>query len=77
MRLGYFSMPLHPLGRTWAETLTEDRSAVVLADQLGFHDAFIGEHLTDQHENITNSLVFLATLISRCCRLPLASTPLS
>ena len=49
MRLGYFSMPLHPLGRTWAETLTEDRSAVVLADQLGFHDAFIGEHLTDQH----------------------------
>jgi alkanesulfonate monooxygenase SsuD/methylene tetrahydromethanopterin reductase-like flavin-dependent oxidoreductase (luciferase family) len=64
MRLGYFSMPLHPLGRTWAETLEEDRAAVILADELGFHDAFIGEHLTDQHENITNSLLFLATLIS-------------
>ena len=64
MRLGYFSMPLHPLGRGWAETLEEDRAAVILADQLGFHDAFIGEHLTDQHENITNSLLFLATLIS-------------
>ena len=63
MRLGYFSMPLHPLGRTWAETLREDREAVILADTLGFHDAFIGEHLTDVHENITNSLVFLATLI--------------
>ena len=63
MRLGYFSMPLHPLGRTWQDTLREDREAVVLADQLGFHDAFIGEHLTDVHENITNSLLFLATLI--------------
>ena len=63
MRLGYFSMPLHPLGRTWQDTLREDREAVILADQLGFHDAFIGEHLTDRHENITNSLVFLATLI--------------
>lgn len=64
MRLGYFSMPLHPLGRPWAETLEEDRAAVILADSLGFHDAFIGEHLTDQHENITNSLLFLATLIN-------------
>ena len=64
MRLGYFSMPLHPAGRTWSETLREDREAVILADRLGFHDAFIGEHLTDRHENITNSLVFLATLIS-------------
>ena len=64
MRLGYFAMPMHPLGRTWAETLREDREAVILADSLGFSSAFIGEHLTDRHENITNSLLFLATLIS-------------
>lgn len=64
MKLGYFSMPMHPAGRNWAETLREDREAVILADALGFHDAFIGEHLTDQYENITNSLLFLATLIS-------------
>ena len=64
MRLGYFAMPLHPADRPWSETLREDREAVILADRLGFHDAFIGEHLTDRHENITNSLVFLATLIS-------------
>jgi alkanesulfonate monooxygenase SsuD/methylene tetrahydromethanopterin reductase-like flavin-dependent oxidoreductase (luciferase family) len=65
VRLGYFAMPMHPLGRTWADTLREDQDAVVLADSLGFHDAFIGEHLTDQYENITNSLLFLATLISQ------------
>lgn len=73
MRLGYFSMPLHPLGRPWQETLREDREAVILADRLGFHDAFIGEHLTDRHENITNSLLFLATLISDTERIRLAT----
>src|SRR5262245_30869002 len=41
MRLGYFTMPVHPMHRTWAETLKEDREAVILADQLDFHDAFI------------------------------------
>jgi alkanesulfonate monooxygenase SsuD/methylene tetrahydromethanopterin reductase-like flavin-dependent oxidoreductase (luciferase family) len=63
MRLGYFAMPMHPLGRTWADTLAEDREAVILADRLGFHDAYIGEHLTDRQENVTNSLLFLATLV--------------
>jgi alkanesulfonate monooxygenase SsuD/methylene tetrahydromethanopterin reductase-like flavin-dependent oxidoreductase (luciferase family) len=57
-------MPLHPKGRPWAETLHEDRAAIVLADRLGFHDAFIGEHLTDVHENVTNSLLFLASVMS-------------
>src|SRR6187549_1234086 len=63
MRLGYFTMPVHPLGRDWSQTLHEDREAIILADKLGFHDAFMGEHLTDACENVTNSMMFLATLI--------------
>lgn len=63
MRLGYFTMPLHPLERVVTETLQEDRDAIILADQLGFHDAFVGEHLTDVAENVTSSIIFLATLI--------------
>jgi alkanesulfonate monooxygenase SsuD/methylene tetrahydromethanopterin reductase-like flavin-dependent oxidoreductase (luciferase family) len=63
MRLGYFTMPVHPMHRNWTETLKEDRDAVILADQLGFYDAFMGEHLTDRCENITNSLLFHASLI--------------
>ena len=63
MKLGIFMMPVHPLHRDPTVTLREDRETVILADQLGFHDAFIGEHLTDKAENITNSLLFLATLI--------------
>jgi len=73
VRLGYFAMPMHPLGRAWADTLREDQEAVVLADSLGFHDAFIGEHLTDQYENITNSLLFLATLIPRTTQIRLGT----
>ena len=63
MRLGIFMMPMHALGRDYTQTLREDRETVILADQLGFHDVFIGEHLTDISENITNSMQFLATLI--------------
>jgi alkanesulfonate monooxygenase SsuD/methylene tetrahydromethanopterin reductase-like flavin-dependent oxidoreductase (luciferase family) len=57
-------MPLHPIGRNPTETLQEDREAIILADKLGFYDAFVGEHLTEITENIPNSLLFLATLIS-------------
>ncbi len=73
MRLGYFTMPVHPMGRDWSQTLREDREAIILADKLGFHDAFVGEHLTDACENITNSTLFLATLIHSTKNIKLAS----
>jgi alkanesulfonate monooxygenase SsuD/methylene tetrahydromethanopterin reductase-like flavin-dependent oxidoreductase (luciferase family) len=64
MRLGYFTMPVHPMHRDWRDTLREDREAVILADKLGFHDAFIGEHLSDACERVTNSMMFLASVAS-------------
>ena len=64
MRLGYFTMPLHPMERSPTETLHEDREAIILADRLGFYDAFVGEHLTEKSENIVSSMMFLATLVS-------------
>ena len=73
MKLGYFTMPVHPMGRSWAETLKEDQEAIILADQLGFYDAFMGEHLTDACETITNSMMFNASLISRTRTIKLAS----
>src|SRR6266567_8186121 len=73
MRLGYFTMPVHPIQRPWAETLQEDREAIILADKLGFYDAFMGEHLTDKAENITNSMIFNASLISDTKEIKLAT----
>jgi alkanesulfonate monooxygenase SsuD/methylene tetrahydromethanopterin reductase-like flavin-dependent oxidoreductase (luciferase family) len=73
MRLGMFMMPLHPAHRPPAETLQEDRGAVILADRLGFHDVFVGEHLTEKSENVTNSFIFLATLINDTKTIKLAT----
>jgi len=79
MRLGYFTMPVHPMGRDWSQTLREDREAIILADKLGFHDAFVGEHLTDACENITNSMLFHAPLIhdTKTIKLATGTTNLS
>jgi alkanesulfonate monooxygenase SsuD/methylene tetrahydromethanopterin reductase-like flavin-dependent oxidoreductase (luciferase family) len=73
MRLGFFTMPMHPAEREPAVTLQEDREAIILADRLGFHDAFVGEHITDRCENITNSFIFLATLIGETKQIRLAT----
>ena len=73
MKLGLFMMPLHPLHRDPAVTLQEDRDTIILADRLGYHDAFVGEHLTDQAENVTNSFIFLATLIEATKTIKLAT----
>jgi alkanesulfonate monooxygenase SsuD/methylene tetrahydromethanopterin reductase-like flavin-dependent oxidoreductase (luciferase family) len=62
VNLGFFTMPLHPPGRDYLETLTEDREAILLADRLGFVEAFVGEHVTDVSEPVTDSCVFLASL---------------
>ena len=45
----------------------------ILADRLGFHDAFVGEHLTEKTENVTSSMLFLATLVSDTKTIKLAT----
>jgi alkanesulfonate monooxygenase SsuD/methylene tetrahydromethanopterin reductase-like flavin-dependent oxidoreductase (luciferase family) len=66
LALGFFIQPVHPPHRAYAEMLREDRDAVVLADRLGFREAFIGEHLVDSAETITSSLAFIASLADAC-----------
>ena len=73
VKLGYFTMPLHPVGRDWRQTLAEDREAMLLAEQLGFEEAFIGEHVTDLAETITSCLIFIATLARDTKRIRLGS----
>lgn len=63
MKLGFFTHPIHPKGRDYTETLREDRETFILADRLGYSEAFIGEHLTDEVENIPNGMMFLASLV--------------
>jgi alkanesulfonate monooxygenase SsuD/methylene tetrahydromethanopterin reductase-like flavin-dependent oxidoreductase (luciferase family) len=65
-KLGFFTQPVHPPSRAYGDVLREDREAVVLADHLGFAEAFVGEHLADSAETITSSLAFIASLADFC-----------
>jgi alkanesulfonate monooxygenase SsuD/methylene tetrahydromethanopterin reductase-like flavin-dependent oxidoreductase (luciferase family) len=60
MKLGFFTMPMHPLTKDWRQSLLEDREAFLLADELGFKEAYVGEHVTDRAENITSCVAFIA-----------------
>jgi alkanesulfonate monooxygenase SsuD/methylene tetrahydromethanopterin reductase-like flavin-dependent oxidoreductase (luciferase family) len=73
MKLGFFTMPIHPVGRNYTQTLKEDREAVLLADRLGYCEAYIGEHMTDVCESIPDCLAFLASLAHDTKRIKLGS----
>jgi alkanesulfonate monooxygenase SsuD/methylene tetrahydromethanopterin reductase-like flavin-dependent oxidoreductase (luciferase family) len=77
MKYSTFMMPLHPPGRNITETLQEDRQAIILADQLGFSEAYVGEHVTDAAETVTSSLIFLASLASETHQIKLGSGTLN
>jgi alkanesulfonate monooxygenase SsuD/methylene tetrahydromethanopterin reductase-like flavin-dependent oxidoreductase (luciferase family) len=73
MQLGFFTMPIHPPSRSLTETLKEDRELVLLAEELGFAEGFIGEHITDGAENITSPLIFIAWLLRETSRIKLGT----
>ncbi|MBM3372989.1 MAG: LLM class flavin-dependent oxidoreductase [Betaproteobacteria bacterium] len=73
MRLATFMMPLHPPGKNYVQSLREDREAIILADQLGFDEAYVGEHVTDVAETVTHCMTFLASLIPVTKRIKLGT----
>ncbi|MEQ8738025.1 MAG: LLM class flavin-dependent oxidoreductase, partial [Hoeflea sp.] len=73
MHVGFFTMPIHPLGKEWKKSLSEDRAAFILADRLGFTEGYVGEHLTDQAENITSCTMFIASLAQEVKRMRLGT----
>jgi len=77
MKLGYFTMPLHSSERNYTQTLKEDREAIILADELGYSEAFIGEHISDICETIPSCLSFIASLVDATKRIKLGSGTLN
>jgi alkanesulfonate monooxygenase SsuD/methylene tetrahydromethanopterin reductase-like flavin-dependent oxidoreductase (luciferase family) len=64
MRLGYFTMPLHPPGSDPARTLADDLEQLVALERLGFEEAWVGEHFTAQWENIPCPDLFIAQALA-------------
>jgi len=73
MQLGFFTMPIHALGKDWQVSLREDREAFILADELGFVEGYVGEHTTDAAENISSCTIFIASLIDATKRIKLGT----
>jgi alkanesulfonate monooxygenase SsuD/methylene tetrahydromethanopterin reductase-like flavin-dependent oxidoreductase (luciferase family) len=60
MEVGYFTMPLHPPGSNITQTLADDLEQIVTLDELGYREAWIGEHFTFAWENIPVPDLFIA-----------------
>lgn len=63
MKLGLFQMPLHPANRPFHETLAEDAKKIIYADELGFDQAWVGEHFSATTEPISAPMMFMASLL--------------
>lgn len=62
--LGFFAMPVHPPRKDYGTILRQNREALILCDQLGYSEAWIGEHFTSTGEPIPDPLQFLASVIA-------------
>ena len=64
MEVGYFTMPLHPTGSDLTKTLDDDLEQIVKLDELGYKEAWIGEHFTSAWENIPAPDLFIAKALA-------------
>jgi alkanesulfonate monooxygenase SsuD/methylene tetrahydromethanopterin reductase-like flavin-dependent oxidoreductase (luciferase family) len=65
MKLGLFMMPLHPPEKSRTRCFEEDIDLVVLADELGFTEAWVGQHHTVAWEPIPSNDIFIANVLPR------------
>jgi alkanesulfonate monooxygenase SsuD/methylene tetrahydromethanopterin reductase-like flavin-dependent oxidoreductase (luciferase family) len=56
-------MPLHDPQRDYTQVLQEDREAILLAEKLGYEEAWVGDHYSARAEPTPDPLQFMATLI--------------
>src|SRR5262245_50536208 len=73
MQFGLFMMPLHPPHRALADGYDRDVAQIVLADQLGFREAWVGEHLTERWENAPAPDLLLAQCLALTKRIMLGT----
>lgn len=73
MDVGYFAMPLHPPGSNPTQTLDDDLAQMVTLDELGYREAWIGEHFTTVWENIPAPDLFIATALAMTKRIVLGT----
>ena len=73
MELGAFMMPLHPPEKDRTLGFEEDVEFAVRADELGFSEAWVGQHHTLAWEPIPSNDVFIANVLPRTKNIRLGS----
>ncbi len=73
MQFGLFMMPLHPPHRSFADSYDRDLALLVAADRLGYHEAWIGEHLTERWENAPAPELLIAKSLAMTHKIILAT----
>jgi len=73
LRFGIFMAPFHPVGQNPTLALERDLELVVRLDELGFHEAWIGEHHSAGYEIIASPEVFIAAAAQRTRHLRLGT----
>ena len=73
MSFGVFLAPYHPLGDSPLVTFRRDLQLIERCDELGFDEAWVGEHHSAAWENIADPAVFLAATGARTQRIRLGS----
>ena len=72
---GMFIMPFHPPDKPLSRCFDEDIELVVLAEELGFDEFWIGEHHTMRYESIVVPEVFIGRLLGETERIRLGPAP--
>jgi limonene 1,2-monooxygenase len=65
LRFGIFLAPFHPVGQNPTLALERDLELIVRLDQLGFDEAWFGEHHSAGYEIIASPEVFIGVLSQR------------
>src|SRR5437762_9553434 len=65
MRFGIFLAPFHPVGQNPTAALQRDLEMIVRLDELGYDEAWIGEHHSAGYEIIASPEVFIAMAAER------------
>jgi alkanesulfonate monooxygenase SsuD/methylene tetrahydromethanopterin reductase-like flavin-dependent oxidoreductase (luciferase family) len=73
MNLGLFMMPLHAPRKPRTQCFQEDIELVELADELGFTEAWVGQHHTVAWEPIPANDLFIAHMIPKTRRIRLGT----
>jgi alkanesulfonate monooxygenase SsuD/methylene tetrahydromethanopterin reductase-like flavin-dependent oxidoreductase (luciferase family) len=73
MDYGYFSMPLHPPGRSLTDGYKIDIEQFVMADQMGYSEGWMGEHFTIPWESHPAPDLFVANVLPRTDQIKLGT----